>query len=238
MENYAESINQRVESIKGNNDEIDRLIREYKPFIASIVESCVGRYVRYGEDDELSVGLIAFEESIRTFDISKGNFLAFARNVIKRRLIDYYRKESKNNNTVPLIESCGDTEDHQDEFDLSAGESIKIHTEAQVAEYRRAEIEELKAELEKWGISFFDVAKSSPKQEGTRRLYKDIVNTMIQNTELLETMKKKRYLPVAEIEKSTKIPRKKIERARNYIIAAVMVLSGDYQYLKSFIDWR
>jgi len=50
-------------------------------------------------------------------------------------------------------------------------------------------------------------------------------------------MQKKKYLPIAEIEKISKIPRKKIERGRNYIIAAVLIMTRDFQYLKSFIRW-
>jgi len=60
----------------------------------------VGRYVAYGQDDELSIALMAFVEAIRSYDVSKGNFLSFSQNVIKRRIIDYYRKEK---NTAWLL---------------------------------------------------------------------------------------------------------------------------------------
>ena len=42
-----------------------------------------------------SIGLIAFDEAIERFDIGRSkNFLKFAEMVIKRRMIDYYRKTS------------------------------------------------------------------------------------------------------------------------------------------------
>ena len=237
MENGSISINERVQNIKKNKEEISRLIQEYKPFIASVVESSIGKYVRYGEDDELSIGLIAFEEAIRSFDSSKGNFLSFAKNVIKRRLIDYYRKEKKHNKVIPLIDKFESVDEEDNEYDLSAQESIKVYSEKEISEFRRAEIEELKEELKHWGLSYMDVAKSSPKQDGTHRIYLNIVECIINEPEILNTMKKKRYLPIAEIEKILKIPRKKIERGRNYIIAAVLIMTGDFQYLKSFIKW-
>ncbi len=238
MGNYPTSINQRVESIRNNKTEIDKLIHEYKPFIASVVEGAVGRYVRYGEDDELSIALMAFEESIRAYDSSKGNFLAFAKNVIRKRLIDFFRKENRHNKVVSLVDRLPGADDEGDEIDFSAHEAIKIHLENQAAELRKMEIEDLKQELDGWGLTYFDVAKSSPKQEGTRKTYLQVVNYIMSTPELLGSMKRKQYLPIAEILRNLKIPRKKIERGRNYIIAAVLILSGDYQYLKDFVEWR
>jgi RNA polymerase sigma factor len=237
MDTNSVSINQRVENIKDDKTEINRLIEEYKPFIASVVESSIGRYVRYGEDDELSIGLMAFEESIRTYDSLKGNYLAFARNVIKRRLIDYYRKEKKHSHLVPLIEKTNEFND-EEEFDNSEIESIKIYARQEESKDRIAEIEQLKKELSNWGLTYFDVAQSSPKQEGTRKIYRSMVEAIVNNVSILDIIKKKKYLPINEIEKISKIPRKKIERARNYIIAAVLIITGEYEYLKDFLDWR
>ena len=76
MENY-QNLNERVIHIKDNIEEVNRLIEEYKPFIASTVESHLGRYVEYGRDDELSIALIAFHEAIEK--VSKENFLSFAK---------------------------------------------------------------------------------------------------------------------------------------------------------------
>ncbi|MCG0276208.1 MAG: RNA polymerase sigma factor SigI [Thermosediminibacteraceae bacterium] len=231
------SINERVMMIKSDRDEISRLIEEYKPFIASVVEKYVGRRVEYGVDDELSIAMIAFNEAIQKYDIEKGNFLSFARNVIKNRLIDYYRRERKNVENLVYI---GQNEEGHEECEQEIGveESIKKHMEEEISEYRRLEILEIKKELAKWGLAFSDVAKSSPKQEGTRRIYLQVIDYIMSSPEILNTIKQKKYLPVEKIEKGTKISRKKIERGRNYIIAAVIILSGDYKYIKDFIKWR
>lgn len=231
------SINERVMMIKKNVDDISQFIEEYKPFIASVVEKCVGRRVEYGIDDELSIAMIAFNEAIQKYDIKKGNFLAFARNVIKNRLIDYYRKEQKSSETLIYI---GQSTEDEEEIELEIGteESIKKHREDEISRLRRLEILEIKEELEKWGISFSDVAKSSPKQEGTRRIYLQVIDYIMSSPEILKIIMEKKYLPIDKIEKATKIPRKKIERGRNYIIAAIVILSGDYKYIKDYIKWR
>lgn len=229
------NLNQRVIYIKENKEEADKLIKEYRPFIATVVQSHVGRYVEYGIDDELSIGLMAFHEAIEKYDIAKGNFLSFARMTIKHRLIDHYRRETKNPVKLLSIEQ-GNPDDGIEE-DLSVDESIKQYQERELATLRRLEIQEIQKELSQWGISFADVAKSSPKQQGTKKAYMDAVKLVATCPELLDTVKLKRYLPVDKIVKGLKIPRKTVERGRNYIVAAVLIISGDYDYLKDYIQW-
>lgn len=235
MKNY-QSLNERVIDIKNNNQEINRLIEEYKPFIASTVESHLGRYVEYGVDDELSIAMIAFHEAIKKYDITKGNFLSFARVTVKRRLIDYYRKEQRKSSRVVHAEPIQQQDDES--IDLFAAESVKEYTEAQISQWRRLELQEIKKELALWGISFSDVAKSSPKQEGTKQTYLQAVDFIVNNPEILDIVKQKKYLPIEKITSTLKISRKSIERGRNYIVAAVLILSGDYQFINEYIKWR
>jgi RNA polymerase sigma factor len=228
------TINDRVEKIKNNDEEINRFVEDYKPFIASCVEKVTGRYVRYGEDDELSIALMAFVEAVKAHDSGKGNFLTFSQNVIKRRLIDYYRKEKKHNKVVSLTEYYSDDEDC--ELDLSVGESLAQYSEEEVSEYRRLELDQLKVELAAWDITFMQLAESSPKHDKTRKMCKDIVKFLLSEPELIKLIKQKKYIPIAEIEKGLKIPRKNIERARKYIIAVVIISTGDYQYIRDYLE--
>lgn len=230
------NLNQRVINIKGNTNEINSLIEEYKPFIASVVEKHIGRFVEYGRDDELSIALMAFNEAVEKYDISRGNFLPFARITIKHRLVDFYRQEQRNP-TMVYLESPDDEED-EEYRDPAADKSIEDYGEEQVSELRRLEIMEIKKELSRWGITFADVAKSSPKHESTRKAYLKAADFAVSTPEVLNTMKTKKYLPVDKIVGATKIPRKTVERGRNYIIAAVLILSGDYQYIREYVKWR
>jgi len=232
-----QSLNERVMNIKHDTEEINRLIEEYKPFIASTVEQHLARYVEYGIDDELSIALMAFHEAIEKYDIKKGNFLSFAKMTIKNRLRDHYRKEQKIMGPVVYVEQAKEQDD-EELLNLYVDESIKEYTEAQKSELRRLELQEIKKELAKWGLSFADVAKSSPKQEGTRRTYLAAIDFIMKSPELIDIIKNKKYLPVEKIAAGLKIPRKRIERGRNYIIAAVLILSGDYQFINEYIKWR
>ncbi len=232
---HSFTINERVESIKNDEYGINKFIEEYKPFIASCVEKTVGRYVVYGQDDELSIALIAFAEAIKAFDSTRGNFLSFAQNVIKRRIIDYYRKESKHSKTVFLNEYF--KEDDGDEYDLTTEKAIDEYSIEESSQNRRLEIEQLKKELEEWGISFFELSDVSPKHERTRRTYSDIIKFLLSDIELVSQIKIKKTLPIIQIEKSLKIPRKKIDRGRKYIIAVLIICTGDYEFIKDYINW-
>jgi len=232
-----QSLNERVIRIKANIEEKNRLIEEYKPFIASTVEKHLGRYVEYGIDDELSIALIAFNEAIEKYDIQKGSFLSFAKITIKNRLIDYFRKEQKLRGQIVCVEP-DQQEDDEELANLYAAESIKEYTEAQKSELRRLELQEIKKELAQWGISFADVAKSSPKHESTRRRYLAVIDFIMNNPDIADIIKTKKYLPIQKIAEALKIPRKQIERGRNYIVAAVLILSGDYQFINEYIKWR
>ncbi|MDF2523032.1 MAG: polymerase, sigma 28 subunit, SigI [Clostridiales bacterium] len=233
---YAVSINERVENIKNQENEINRLVEEYKPFIASSVQEMTGRYVRYGEDDELSIAMMAFVEAIKSYDSNKGNFLAFSKNVIKRRLIDYYRKENRHNNVISIHEYMQESEEDSQEADLTREEALRKYSEDEISEYRRLELEQLKKELSVWDISFFELVDVSPKAEKTRKAYGDILKYLLSQQDMIRLIKTKKYLPVAEIEKNTRIPRKTIERARKYILAVLIIYTGDYQYISDYIN--
>lgn len=236
---FADSINEKVMQIKFSQDSRNAFIEEYKPFIAASVERFTGRYVSYGRDDELSIGLMAFDEAIIHYDKTKGNFLSFAKNVIHKRLIDYYRKEKKHQNLTYISEYNTGEDDSEDvyEYIVSAQEAQSKYEEQEINQLRRQELFQLKEELCLWELRFEDIAKSSPKHASTKKSYIDIVKYITDRPELVKRIKIKMYLPVAEIEEGTKLPRKTIERARNYVIAAVIILTGDYYCIREFIDW-
>lgn len=236
---FYESINERVMSIKFNKDEKNAFIDEYKPFIAAAVEKATGKYVSYGHDEELSIGLMAFDEAIVNYDRMKGSFLSFARNIIRKRLIDYYRKEKKHQVLTYISEYSNEEAEGEEVFEyvIAAEESLNKYCREEINQLRRQEIMELKEELFAWGLKFSDVAKSSPKHTSTKSSYLTIVKYIIERPELITKIKTKKYLPIAEIEEGTKLPRKTIERSRNYVVAAMIILTGDYYCIREFIDW-
>lgn len=191
------SINERVMDIKLNSDEKNAFIEEYKPFIAAAVEKTTGRYVSYGNDEELSIGLMAFDEAIIHYDREKGNFLSFAQNIIRRRLIDYYRKEKKHKAVTYISEYTTEEADGEEVFEyaIAASEAQNKYYLEEINQLRRQELVQLKEELYNWGLEFSDVAKSSPKHTNTKSSYLDIVKYIIDRPELVAKIKEKNIFP-------------------------------------------
>ncbi len=227
-----DAINARITDIRDNTEEIGRFVEEYKPFIASCAEKASGRYMNYGTDDELSIAMIAFVEAVRSFNSSKGNFFTFSRNVIKRRLIDYYRSEKRHSGVISLNAY---TQDREEEYDLSSNEAIQAFSDMNIAEHRRLELQELGEELSNWGITYQDLAKVSPKHRKTRQQCAELAGTILSHPDILQSVILKKYMPVSELEKASRLPRKFIERFRKYIIAIVIISIGDYQHIKDYI---
>lgn len=217
------SLEDRIARAKDEKDEANRLISEFKPFIASVVQKKVGRFVEYGVDEELSVGLMAFKEAIDSYDRQKSKFLSFARMVISMRLIDYYRK-SKKERTVSIEGS--------DRSDIAADESaMEQYMIADENEKRILEIIEYRNLLKKWGISLEQLADISPQKEDLREQYKMVARVIAGNESILKALFRTKRLPVKEIENILSIHPKKLERGRIYIIAMVLAIVTGFSYL-------
>ncbi len=224
---------------KDNKDELNILIDEYKPFIASCVSQFSHRQVEYGKDDELSIGMLAFTEAVKSYNEDKGGFYTFARSIINRRLIDYARQQNKyKKEAVTSFSTTGKEGNDDEEVDLTLEESMRRYSDSEHERERRMELEEIRNELGIWDIDFFDVAKASPKHNSTRIVYLEAIKHIMSDEETKTLMNEKRYFPIKSISEKLKINRKKLERGRNYIIAGFLIMQGDYENIREFINWR
>lgn len=232
---FSGKLNKRVLKIQNNEEEIDPLIHEYKPFIMAAARKFTGKSYVTEQDDEYSVALIAFSEAVKAYRGDKGNFLSFARNVIKMRCIDYYRKEKRHSENLPLLDICNE---ENAENGPAYRQSLENYEQDEAARNRALEIGQFRQELAKWNISFSELAHVSPKREKTRQACKRAVAFLTEDEERLRYVFQKQMLPLSEIEKDTLIPRKQLERLRKYIIAVLIIKKGDYPFLNDYIkDW-
>ena len=91
--------------IKAQKDKAiyEKLIIENEFFIISTTSKATNKYINKS-DDEWSIALNAFNEAVNSYNMDKGSFYSFAELVIKRRIIDYLRKESKRSSEI-LVDS-------------------------------------------------------------------------------------------------------------------------------------
>ena len=98
--NGGHELVEQVYAAKTDPDAADSLIRQYMGFLRAETAKYLHRAPIEGQDEELSIVLLAFYEAILGYEKNRGAFLAYASRGIRNRLIDYYRKE-KNMQMAP-----------------------------------------------------------------------------------------------------------------------------------------
>jgi len=221
-----------ISSKKGDTLAREELIRSHKAFIAKVSSKICNKYLIWDNDDELSIALLAFNEAIDIFDPHGGaSFYSFVQMVIRRRLVDYFRKEGKHQHLslTPL-----NTEDEElSRYDLDASQDQFRENENQnvFAEVVENYVRVLRA----YKVTLDDLVKISPKHNDSRQTLIRVALALSNNYGLMEHLKKYRQLPIKELELLTGIKRKVLEKGRKHLIALALILSEPEFYpLKVF----
>lgn len=228
-----------VRAQAGDPDAREQLIRDFTPFIMKTASQAAGRYLRPGVDEEISIGLLAFNEAIDAYRDSKGSFLQFAQTVIRRRMVDYFRRDRRRFQELPL------------EVDPEAGEesrkiAMQVDRAAQHAwereqegRARSAEIEEFQTALANFGIEFGELVKLSPKHADARQRAMAAARLVSKDELLRRYLWEHKALPLKAMEGALDrlgMSRKTIERHRRYIVAIAVLLGLDTPYLHGYLE--
>jgi RNA polymerase sigma factor len=232
-----EAINALIRKAQsGDLSSREQLIESQKAFILRTASLCAKRRVTWN-DDEASLGLIAFNDAIDKyrFDTSK-TFLGFAKMLIQHKLTDHFRKEAKS--PVAVLDAPPDIEN---------GESPE-HNPVEIAEswdqYRRQLERTEKAEeialfemaLKQFSIGLEELEEASPSHIDTRRNLLSIARQFARHPDLLRHLYQYKQLPVKTMAQRFQCSRKVIERARKYLIALILIYSiEDFVHLRSAI---
>ncbi len=219
----------------GDKEAREELLRQYTPLVLRVGSQVSGRYLQVGRDEEVSVGLLALNEAIDRFDPSRGaSFITFSEMVIKRRLIDFYRRQ-KGQGEIPLSE----LESEDDEGNLlqtvehrEAQERFLQHRES---EDRKEEILRYAKRLSEYGIRFSELAEISPKHEDARDRALEAARLVARNPLYSQHMITRKELPLKQLEDQVGVSRKTLERQRKYIIAVALIMLEDFYFLKQYI---
>jgi RNA polymerase sigma factor len=201
----------------------DTLIRDFTPFVLRVASQALGRYLRPGSDDEVSVALIAFNQAIDAYRDGRGSFLAFAETVIRRRLIDFHRRQRRGQE-VPLSDL--EAEDDEGHVEAPVLDQVARATWAmqQEEEDRRLEIREFDAVLADFGITFRDLAANCPKHRDARDRAMAVARLVASDPDLRTHLLKRRELPMKDLAERARESRKTLERHRRYIVAVSLIL--------------
>lgn len=230
-----ENLESRVEYAKKDSIFRNDLIRQYQPFIAKVASKVCKQYIDQSRD-EFSVAIEAFNEAIDHFNAEQGSgFLSFADMVIRRRVIDYIRKETRQTRDV-FLESDSLDEENQVESLAQISASITQYSYQQESERRKLDILEYQQQLAHFEISFSELVETCPKHIDARENAKQIAKCLASQPKFIDILLQKKQLPMKELLNYVSCSRKTIERNRKYIIAMALIYIGDYQSLRSYIE--
>ncbi|MDQ7092632.1 RNA polymerase sigma-I factor [Desulfosporosinus sp. PR] len=199
-------------------------------FICHVASQVCFRFLEWGRDEELSEALIAFNEAIDRFIADKGvPFLAYARILIKRRLIDYYRKQKSQQANSLDQESFG----REVEIHLSLNE----FKEKEQAGERVAEIRQFTKALAAVKLTFQDLVAASPKHRDSRETLLKAARELASDAELWAHTERTGKVPMQALALKTQIHPKVLERGRKYILAVALLIAHqhDYVYLREYV---
>lgn len=225
-----------IEQAKNGNELVrHQLINRYKPYILNIVRHICKRVVSWS-DEESSIGLIAFNRAIDTYDSEKGRtFISYAYFLMNRDLINYYHQKNKDNKILSL--------DYKSEGQESLITDIEI--EQAMREYQVKvestelvdEILELDQQLNEYSIGFEELESSSPKHRDTRESIHRIVHDFMEDKECMNELFRKKRFPTTLFVRKTGYHHKTFERYRKYIITLILIkLHPEWEHLRRFVE--
>lgn len=218
-----------------NGDKLlkERFISDYTPFILKSVARITNKYVDVQNSEEYSIALMAFDEAINCFNIDKNkSFLAFSDLVINRRLIDYIRKNRRDNNVFPFTYfDCDSYEELKEkyllEYSVTRLDNIEI----------KEEIILFKEKLSTFGITLENLAKSIPKHKDSKLMCIKIARIIASDKELNYKLNKTKNIPMTDLMKLVDVHHATVERNRKFIIAVSLVINSGLDVIKSYLQF-
>lgn len=219
--------------LKEDSEAREAFLAEYQTFIRHVASQACFHSLEWGRDDELSEALIVFNDAIDMFIPDKGvPFLAYARVLIKRRLIDYYRKQHLKQ-TISL-----------DQKDISRGIDSYLgldeFREQEQDRERAGEIQQFARALAPFQLTFQNLVEVSPKHRDSRETLLRAARELAFNSELWFQVERSGKIPMKALALKTQIHPKVLERGRKYILAVALLMANqhDYVYLREYVITR
>ncbi|TQR21208.1 RNA polymerase sigma-I factor [Psychrobacillus vulpis] len=219
----------------GDEEVLSDLLFAFTPFMKKTASFICKRPIDE-HDEEFSIAMNGFHEAVMAFDHTESASLqTFAHLIIKRRMVDYIRKESARKEKVFLMQSASEEEYISEQHYLLDKQSITTYTENQQTAARREELIRFSEILVVYNLSFEELTKAAPKHADARKTAFQIAQIIADSEEFYDYLLKNKRLPMKEIEALVEVSRKTLERHRKYMIAVVLLLNSDLVYIKDYV---
>ncbi|OUN32653.1 sigma factor [Lachnoclostridium sp. An76] len=232
--NEVQDLVGRVQAARTDPEAADALIRQYMGFIRAETAKFIKRAPIDGQDEELSIAMLAFYEAILGYEQNRGAFLSYASRGIRNRMIDHYRKEKKHAKVISLHAPLQDEDDDISKLDRLEDPKNEIE-----ASHRRAaareEIEEFERQLGEFGITFSEVADNCPRQGRTLASCQKVLAAAKLHPEIFDILLESKKLPISSLAEKSGTDKKTLERHRKYLIAVLLAFTNGYEIIRGHL---
>ena len=214
------------------------LIAACTPLVLSAGAKVCGRFLRPGSDEEVVIGQAAVFEASRAYRPESGvPFSAFATMVVRRRLIDHYRRTTRHRE-VPLsaLEREDDEGGTWSPPEVTA--ALEADAQAREARERREDLTEFAGLLEHHGLSLRDLVRQSPRHRDARQRAVAVARALVAEPRQAAALRAHGRLPAADIERAGRVvglSRKTVERRRRYILGIALLLAAGFPRLQAYL---
>ena len=214
--------------VRQDRQQVSDLIEQYTPWIIKEIQSITGQYVtvakpgytyKNGQDHYLTIAMEAFSEAVMQYDGTKGTFLNFASLVIRRRIIDSMRKESKYDASRVSMEALREEVASPEEDAL-----LKL------------EIVDYINRLADFGITIEGLIKSRPTTATTIKQLKDVAEQIAENSQWMQQLSKNKKLNCTKIATELGIHRKWIAKYFDFIVSMVIIRTEHFEQLYEWVE--
>lgn len=208
-----------------NLGNLNSLIERHMPFLIRTVSDFTGRYVSVENDEEFSIGLLAFAEAVKRYEPDRGNFLPFAKLVMESRLKNYVEKKNAHmkEESLEALQETGIEFSQREEAENE--ETEKLHEE--IVKYRE--------ELLLFNLTLEKLADTSPKHRDTRRTAVQTAEIASKDSETVEETYRKRKLPVRKVARLGKVTEKVVKNSKMFILAVMIIFVREFTGLRYWI---
>ena len=225
-------------SRSGDERAREELIEQHRGFIRQAAARVCRRPLDWHNDDELSVGLLAFNEAIDSYDPSAGkSFLGYAGVVIHNRLVDWFRRQPK---VAALSLDAALTDEEGEEgaaAPLEAGPAMDEYQRDREMADRADDLIRYDQALHRYGTSLVELGSVCPRHRDTRESLQRAGALLAADPALMQSLTRTGQIPMKQLESLTGLSRKVLETGRKYIIAVALILGTDeFSHLKSFLQ--
>ncbi len=228
-----------IQAIREWNEALrSQFIKKHTNYILGIANKIKGRYIQIENDEEYPIALDAFNRAIDCYDPDKGaSFLTFAGILIRRAIVDLYRKNSTIQEiAISQLKNEEDSSSNREIDELLEPGNVEEIIRLQEDQFNlRQEITIYKALLMEYSIDFNTLVNVSPKHDAVRRDMIQLAKSLSEDPDTKAFIQHRKVLPLKKIESKVSRSRKTLERHRRYILASFILINSDLDYLKDYI---